>query len=144
VSKTLAADRAGIGSIAGIGLVAGTMEVAIALSFAALLFAGMGPAAYARGAGFVLLGATVGHLIASRWSSLPGAIVVPQDTSTAILATTAAPLLIGLGPDAGFATLLVYIAAAAVLTGVIMLMIGLLRQGGLIRFVPLPVIGGFL
>lgn len=141
---TAEGTRPGLASVTGIGLVAGTMEVAVALSFAALLFAGMGPAAYARGAGFILLGSMISNLIVSRWSSLPGALVVPQDTSTAILATAAAPLLAGHGPDMQFSTMLAYAAAAAALTGAVMLFIGLARQGSLIRFIPLPVIGGFL
>lgn len=144
VTITAEGRRAGLVSVTGIGLVAGTMEVAVALSFAALLFAGMGPVAYARGAGFILLGGMLSNFIVSRWSTLPGALVVPQDTSTAILATAAAPLLVGLDPDLQFSSMLVYAAAAAVLTGVAMLFIGLARQGGLIRFIPLPVIGGFL
>lgn len=137
-------DRAGLGSIAGIGLVAGTMEVAVSLSFSALLFAGMGSAAYARGAAFVLFGTMLSNLIASRWSSMPGAVIVPQDTSTAILAATAAPFLAGLDPEIGFPTMLAYVAAGTALTGLLMWLVGLIRQGGLIRFIPLPVIGGFL
>ncbi|HEX6945918.1 MAG TPA: SulP family inorganic anion transporter [Acidimicrobiia bacterium] len=144
MDKGLTGGRAGLGSVAGIGLVAGTMEVAVALSFAALLFAGMGPAAYAKGAAFVLLGAMVSNLISSRWSSMPGAVIVPQDTSTAILAATAAPFLVVMDAGAAFATLVTYVAVATVVTGALMWLIGVLRQGGLIRFIPLPVIGGFL
>ena len=120
------------------------MEVAVSLSFSALLFAGMGPAAYARGAAFVLFGTMLSNLIASRWSSMPGAVIVPQDTSTAILAATAAPFLVGLDPEVGFPTMLAYVAAGTALTGLFMWLVGMIRQGGLIRFIPLPVIGGFL
>lgn len=136
--------RQGALSVAGIGVVAGTMEVTVALSFSALLFSGLGTAAYARGAGYLLLGNSIANLLVSRWSSLPGSLVVPQDTSTAILATTAAPLLAALDPDVRVASMVLYVSAAAILTGAVMFLIGVIRQGGLVRFIPLPVIGGFL
>jgi sulfate permease, SulP family len=138
------ATASGVWPVAGIGLVAGFMEVAVVLSFSALLFSGLGPSAYAMGAGYVLVGTALANLLVSRWSSMPGALVVPQDTSTAILATASTPLLAGLAAGERFGSMLVYIAAAGLATGVVMLLIGALRQGGLVRFVPLPVIGGFL
>src|SRR5690606_30996432 len=92
----------------------------------------------------VLFGTMLSNLIASRWSSMPGAVIVPQDTSTAILAATAAPFLAGLDPEIGFPTMLAYVAAGTALTGLLMWLVGLIRQGGLIRFIPLPGIGSFL
>src|SRR5690606_17216072 len=77
-------------------------------------------------------------------SSDLGAVIVPQDTSTAILAATAAPFLVALDPEVGFPTMLAYVAAGTALTGLFMWLVGMVRRGGLIRFVPLPVIGGFL
>ncbi len=128
----------------GGGVLIGFLEVAFILSFASLVFAGTAPSDFARGLGFMLLGAAVLNLIGARWSSLPGAVVTPQDTTTAIVAATAGTVLAGVDPTVGFESMVLYLAVCGTLTGVVMLLLGLLRRGNLIRFIPLPVIGGFL
>ncbi len=139
-----ATSRARLLSAVGVGAVIGFIQVAFLLSFAALVFAGTAPGDLARGAGFMLLGAAVLNLIGARWSSLPGAVVIPQDTTTAITAATVGTLLATVDPEFRFGSTVLYVAACTALTGVSMVLIGLFRRGGLIRFIPLPVIGGFL
>lgn len=137
-------DAGSLLSAVGVGVVIGFLEVAFLISFAALLFAGVGPEYFARGAGFILIGAAVLNLISARWSSMPGSVVIPQDTSTAIIAAAVGALLVNVEPGLRFGSIVLYTAACTILTGLAMLLLGVFRRGGLIRFIPLPVIGGFL
>lgn len=128
----------------GVGVVIGFMNVAFLLSFAALLFAGAGAEYFARGAGFILIGAAVLNLVTARWSSMPGAVVIPQDTSTAIIAAALGGLVVDIDPGLRAGSIVLYVVVCTGLTGLAMLLLGVFRRGGLIRFIPLPVIGGFL
>lgn len=139
-----ASDRARLMSALGGGALIGFLEVAFLVSFAALVFAGAAPGELARGAGFMLGGAAVLNLIGARWSSLPGAVVMPQDTSTAIVAATVGTSLVAVEPGQRFGSTVLFIAVCTGLTGLAMVVLGVFRRGGLIRFIPLPVIGGFL
>ncbi len=128
----------------GGGAMIGFLEVAFILSFASLVFAGASQLEFARGLGFLLLGGVILNLIGARWSSLPGAVVMPQDTATAIVAATAGTIMAATHPDVRFESMVLYLAVCGALTGLVMLLLGLFRKGSLIRFIPLPVIGGFL
>jgi sulfate permease, SulP family len=64
---------------------------------------------------------------------------------TATLAATVAERLIETGPpDDLLAPVMIAVALATALTGVLLFCLGLARAGGAIRFIPYPVIGGFL
>lgn len=128
----------------GIGLVIGLMLVAFMVSFASLLFTGEQARFLGVGVGFILVGATVHNLISARWSTIPGAIILPQDASTAVVATGLVALLPAVESGQRVGTIFVYTAVCTVVAGIVMLMLGGFRLGGLVRFVPLPVIGGFL
>lgn len=128
----------------GIGLVIGFMLVAFMVSFASLLFTGKEAGFLGVGVGLILLGATAHNLISARWSTIPGAVILPQDASTAVVAAGLVSVLPAAGSDQGVGTIIVYTAVCTVVAGVAMAVLGGFRLGGLVRFVPLPVIGGFL
>lgn len=128
----------------GIGLVIGLMLVAFMVSFASLLFAGEQARFLGVGIGLILVGATVHNLISARWSTIPGAIILPQDASTAVVATGLVALLPAVESGQRVGTIFVYTAVCTVVAGIVMLVLGGFRLGGLVRFIPLPVIGGFL
>jgi sulfate permease, SulP family len=142
-SGTLTSAGSRLPALGG-GALIGFIEVAFILSFASLVFAGAAPADFARGLGFMLIGAAVLNLVGARWSSMPGAVVMPQDTTTAIIAATSGAVLAGVDPALRFESMVLYLAVCGALTGLVMLILGLVRRGSLIRFIPLPVIGGFL
>jgi SulP family sulfate permease len=85
--------------------------------------------------------------IAAR-SSLPFAIAGPDPTTVAVTATLVSALLARLTaqglPDDLLAPVALIMALSAVLTGILLFALGLARAGGAIRFIPYPVIGGFL
>jgi len=85
--------------------------------------------------------------VAAR-SSLAFAIAAPDGATAAVTATLAATVaerLIAEGPpDDLLAPVMIVVALATALTGLLLWGLGLTRAGGAIRFIPYPVIGGFL
>jgi SulP family sulfate permease len=80
-------------------------------------------------------------------SSYPGVIAFIQDVPVAIaglIAMSLATLLQGANPAALFANIFTAIALATVLTGIAFLLLGYFKLGNLVRFIPYPVMGGFL
>ncbi len=130
------------------GLVIGPVVVIVAISFAALIFSGPLDDAVASGIGLALFGATVVALIASLGSSFPAMVATPQDSTAAVVALIAAAVATRLPPEASssrmLVTVTVTIALTTVLCGTFFMALGHFRLGGLVRFIPYPVIGGFL
>lgn len=128
------------------GLVIATLQILMAISYAALVFSG--PLAGYLPAGFAILlvSMTVTVLVVALTGSLPGAISAVQDSSTALLSVMAASIAgaAALPAEATLATVLVAVALTTTLTGGALFVLGALRQGELIRFIPYPVTGGFL
>jgi SulP family sulfate permease len=130
------------------GFAASVVSVAYGLSFAALIFA---PPlntwlAYGIAATFIT-GAISASFVALR-SSLPFTIAGPDGATAAVTATLAATVverLIAAGaPDDLLAPVMIVLAIATALTGLLLFCLGLARAGSAIRFIPYPVIGGFL
>ena len=123
---------------------AGIVIVTIVLSFAGLVYSGELAGLLPTGAALFLIGAAVMNLIAARWTSIKGAVIVPQDATTAVVAVSLAALLPAVAGEARLGTAIAYTAVATIAAGAVMLLLGLFHLGDLVRFVPRPVIGGFL
>ena len=130
------------------GLVVGVVVVIVAISFGALVFSGELADFTSRGIGFGLLAAAVLGAVVALGSSFRGMVATPQDSPAAIMALIAASIAAALPITAPreqvFATVVVAVALTSVLTGVFFFALGSFRLGGLVRFIPYPVIGGFL
>jgi len=130
------------------GLIASIVTVAYGLSFAALIFAPPLSTwlAYGIAATFITSAATAA-IVALR-SSLPFAIAGPDPTTVAVTATLVSALMARLAaqglPDDLLAPVAIIMAVSAALTGILLCALGFARAGGAIRFIPYPVIGGFL
>src|SRR5581483_9529095 len=124
------------------------LQVIMVLSFAALLFAGPLASQLPGAIGLLLVGDAVLVLVVALWSSYPGSIAVSQDVPGAILATAiaavAGTLAARAGPAEQFATSVLVVVGTSLITGLCMLVLGSFRLGGLVRFLPYPVMGGFL
>jgi len=93
----------------------------------------------------LMVGAIVSGYIITRFSSFKNTISQPQDGPAVLISVFAATLVIDKGPsdlivDIVFAS----VAISSIFTGVIFFIIGQWRLGRLVRFIPFPVIGGFL
>lgn len=129
------------------GLVTGIIGVIRAISYASLIFSGALAMHLPTGLGMTVVSTGITILVVALTSTLPGIIATPLAAPTTILAIMAAAIAEELSnaPSADvLATVMVAIALSALLTGAMLLALGLLRQGERIRFVPYPVIGGFM
>lgn len=131
------------------GLVVGLLLIMIELSFATLIFSGPLAVFAPSAAGLGLFGALVMCLVISVGSSFPSAICLPQDSPAAILVSVAAGIAASLAttmadPRAAFVTVGAAMGLSTVVTGLLFVLLGKYRLGDLMRFMPYPVVGGFL
>jgi SulP family sulfate permease len=142
-----AALKSLLGNVLG-GGVASIMTVAFGLSYSLLIFSGpLAPyLSYGIAATFIA-SAVLGALIAIR-SSFPFAIAGPDSSTaavTGILAASVAERMLETDPSTSpLAPVLFTIALATVATGIMLCGVGITRMGRVIRYVPYPVVGGFL
>ena len=131
-----------------VGLIASVITIAYGLSFAALIFAPPLNTWLAYGIAATFIAGAISAAFVAVRSSIPFAIAAPDGATSAVTATLAATVaerLIEAGPpDDLIAPVMIVVAIATALTGILLFGLGLARAGGAIRFIPYPVIGGFL
>ena len=129
------------------GLVVGVLVVFLQISLAALIFSAELNSYFGAGIGILLLGALVSMSIAIWFSEFNISINVPQDVPAAILAVMAATLVTQSGSGASietFATVVIVMGTSTILTGILLWWLGHMNLGRLVRYLPYPVIGGFM
>lgn len=126
---------------ASAGLVAGAVSVIYALSYAALLVPATMKPALPYAAGLSLLSAAVGAIWLAWRSQLPTAIGGPDGNATSILAAMLAAIAAGASSPPQLALV---VAVATAFCGFVFLVLGVCRLGSAVRFIPYPVVGGFL
>lgn len=130
------------------GLVAGIFAVIYSVSFATLIFSGTLSEYLPIGLGLTLFTSTVVSAIVALFSANPTAIAGPQETTAAILGLVVSAIAATMsGTNSTEEILLTAIAAIifnSTVTGIFCLILGRFGIGELIRFVPYPVVGGFL
>lgn len=132
------------------GLVVGVITAALSISLGALVFAGDLDGLQGHGVTLALLGTAVGGLVVTLVASLPGAVAHGQNTPGAVLAVVVAGVVAGAGIDAAaeparaLATAVATMAVTTLAAGAVFLALGLFRLGALVRYLPYPVIGGFM
>jgi len=126
------------------GLVCSILSIAYCLSYAALIFSGPLAPALAYGVAVTFLSAAVGGSIVAWRSSLPFAVAGPDSSISVVLAALVATLIQHLGSADPLVPTLIAISATTALTGILLCVLGFTHAGRAIRFVPFPVIGGFL
>jgi len=130
------------------GLVVGVIEVIIAISFAALIFAGELSPFVSSGITLAMIGAIITGIVITLLTTIPGTVSGIQDAPTAILAVMSAVIVTSMPPGASgsetFITVVAVIAVTTFLCGLFLLGMGYFNLGGLVRFLPYPVVGGFL
>jgi SulP family sulfate permease len=130
------------------GLIVGITDVSVEISLAALIFSGVLAPYVANGIGFVLFGAFTILLLGAITSSIPGTMTIPQDTPAAILALIATGVVGNMSAtatlDETFTTAVAAIILTSLLAGLIFILFGRFKLSGFARFIPYPVVGGFL
>jgi SulP family sulfate permease len=132
---------------ASAGLVVALFTVIASASFASLIFSGPLIGFVPAGIRIALTTAVIAGLVVSLTSSSGVAIAIPQDRIAPILALLAASVAATM-PSASTEQVGMAVISAVVLvtmiTGLCLLVLGRLQLGNLIRYIPYPVIGGFL
>jgi len=116
-------------------------------SFAALIFSGRLAPYAAHGFSMALVTAVIVGLVVAWRSSCRVAIAIPQDRVAPLLTMLAGSVAGGMSaapPDQVFASVISSIVLVTLVTGVVLYGLGRLKLGNLVRYIPYPVIGGFL
>ncbi len=129
------------------GMVNGILIVIFQSAYAAMIFSGDLSPFLSRGIGFLLGGAFLMGLTVAITSSYHSNVTAPQDASTAIMAVIAATMAGSMStqePRVVFISVLFAMMLTTLTAGVVLITLGTFRLGNLIRFIPYPVVGGFL
>jgi SulP family sulfate permease len=146
--RAAAASRDGLRDTVA-GLVGAVVLIANIVSFGALLFPGELHAGMSTAIWAMLIGGSVGGVwIALRTSIPPIATGIDSPTGTVLvlLSASAGASILAAGGSAATAVsgVMLIFTAATVVSGVLLWGLGACRWGSYFRFVPYPVVGGFL
>jgi len=141
--------RAGrVAPILTAGLISGLLAAIFSISDAAFIFGLSLPGSLPAGIGLALLSTAVLASVTALTSSIPGVVAQTQEVPLATLAviTSTLPALLPAGADASvqLTTLLCTLGVATLATGIFFYLLGQFRLGRFIRFVPMPVVAGFI
>jgi SulP family sulfate permease len=123
------------------GLAAMLVALPAAVAFGVTVYAAIGPQYAAFGALTGILGATALGLIAPTFGGTDRLISAPCAPAAAVLSAFAIELVQqGVAPE----TIVLLMTVLGILTGLIQMLIGFLGVGKLIRYIPYPVVSGYL
>lgn len=129
-------------------VIAAILFVILELSFAAMVFSEGLSTLATRGAALTLCGGFLICIFVALSSSCKAAVSIPQDAPAAVLSTVALSIAAAMGEDSSmdsrFITIAAVLALSAFLTGAAFIAIGRFRLANVLRFMPFPVLGGFL
>jgi sulfate permease, SulP family len=130
------------------GLIAGLFSVIYCVSFAALIFSGTLTQYLPTGIGLLLFTAVVVSALVAIFSSFPPTVAAPQKTTAAVLSLLASSIVTTMPASASledkFLTIIAAIIFNSFLSGIFFWLLGWFQLGKFIRFIPYPVIGGFM
>ncbi len=124
------------------GLVAGVVATSLAVSLAGLVFSGPLSSGFGVGVAASLLGGGLVAIVSAWTSSSPGMVAGVQDSSVAIVAVATAG--IATTATSPLPTALAIIVLVTVGTGAGLWLAGRYRLGRILRYVPYPVLLGFV
>jgi SulP family sulfate permease len=126
--------------------VIGAVEVVMAASFAGLVFSGLLKRYIADGVGLYVTAAAIALALLAWRAGSRGVVGSLQAATPAILTVLATPVALNaFGSGArDFITVVLATMVITVGAGITSVVLGIRRRGDLVRFVPYPVVGGFL
>ena len=129
------------------GAISSVLSIAYCLSYAALIFSGPLAPFLSYGVAVAFFTSAIGAAVVSWRSSFAFTMAGPETSTSAmiaaLMAAASARLVAAASPNLLSASLIV-LALATALTGAALCLLGFTGAGRAIRFVPYPVIGGFL
>jgi SulP family sulfate permease len=130
------------------GSAASVLSITFGLSYALLILSGPLSPYLSYGMASTFIASAVLATVLALGSSLPFAIAGPESSTAAVSAILTSSLverLTAADPSAPLLVpVLITLGLAAILTGIVLCGFGITRMGRAIRYVPYPVVGGFL
>ena len=129
------------------GSVCSVLTITYSLSYAVLIFSGPLQRFLSHGIAMSFMSAAVGGAIVALRSSLSFAVAGPDSSISVVIAALVATVLQHIVASGGIELLqpaIIVIALGTGLTGLLLCVLGFTHAGRAIRFLPYPVIGGFL
>ena len=130
------------------GSAASVLTITFGLSYALLIFTGPLTSYLSYGVAATFIASAVLGAVVALGSSFPFAIAAPESSTaamTGILASSLVEHMTARDPSASLlAPVLMTLGLSAIVTGIVLCGFGVTRMGRAIRYVPYPVVGGFL
>jgi len=142
-------DAATLGRDVVAGAISGVVQIAYCISFAALIFTGDLAGGFALGLAGLIMGTVITCVVISLTSTFSPVVGGPDSPAVAVMSVLASSIATalaakGASSDAMILNVLVALSVSTLLTGILLYGTGALRLGQWLRFIPYPVIGGFL
>jgi sulfate permease, SulP family len=139
--------RSALNNVLG-GSAASVLTVTFGLSYSLLIFAGPLAPYLSYGVAATFISSALLATVIALGSSIPFAVAGPESSTaamTAILASSLVERMTAADPAAPLlAPVIITLAIASIATGLVLCGFGMTRMGRAIRYVPYPVVGGFL
>jgi sulfate permease, SulP family len=130
------------------GAAASVLTITFGLSYSLLIFTGPLAPFLSYGVAATFISSAILAAVIALGSSLPFAVGAPDSSTaamTGILASSLAERIVAAHPGAPvLGPVLVTLSLSSIATGIVLCCCGLTRMGRAIRYVPYPVVGGFL
>jgi SulP family sulfate permease len=130
------------------GSAASVLTVTFGLSYSLLIFGGPLSPYLSYGVAATFISSAILAGVIAVGSSIPFAVSGPESSTaamTGILASSMVERIVAADPSAPLlAPILITLAITTILTGLVLCCFGMTRMGRAIRYVPYPVVGGFL
>jgi SulP family sulfate permease len=138
-----------LGRDAVAGAISAVVQVAYCISFAALIFTGDLASGFPLGLAGLIMGAVVTCLVIAVTSTFSPVVGGPDSPAVAVMSVLASSIATalqakGASTDAVILNVLVALTVSTLLTGILLYGTGALKLGQWLRFIPYPVIAGFL
>jgi len=138
--------RAALNDVLG-GGAASVLTVTFGLSYSLLIFSGPLAPYLSNAVAVTFISSAVLALVLALGSSIPFAVGGPESSTAAMTGILASSLVERIAADpqvSPMAPVLLTLAMASIATGIVLCCFGVTRLGRAIRYVPYPVVGGFL
>jgi SulP family sulfate permease len=129
---------------ASVGLLSGVMRVLGAVSIATLLFPGKLSRFFLIGVSIGVVTVVAANIVGGIRNSIPYVTYSTEYTPIFLFSVVAATLISQLPASQFVATLVLFIIASSVATGLVFFLVGHFKLSNLARFVPFPVVAGFM
>lgn len=119
------------------------MQTGAAVSLAALVFSERASPGLGRAASTFLIGGVIASIVCARYGSFSVIVASPKNNVTVVLASIIATFLVDIDGDP-VNTVAAFMLTAVAASGVLLYLVGRFEFGNLVRYLPFPVMGGYL